>query len=59
MHAREVGPREETAATTELERLGMTIRQIDGRAFATAAERLWESEGRALGVDHWLSVIRA
>jgi hypothetical protein len=37
----------------------MTIRDIDARAFQPAAERLWETEGRALGVARWLEAIRA
>jgi hypothetical protein len=36
----------------------MTIREIDGSAFRQPAERLWEEEGRALGVGSWLGAIR-
>jgi TRAP-type C4-dicarboxylate transport system substrate-binding protein len=53
------GPREDSSATGQLSSLGMTIRDIDGRAFEAPAERLWESEGRALGVTSWLRAIRA
>jgi hypothetical protein len=37
----------------------MTIREIDGRAFHEPAERLWQSEARALGAGSWLGAIRA
>jgi len=37
----------------------MTIREIDGRAFQVRAERLWETEARALDVTSWLATIRA
>jgi TRAP-type transport system periplasmic protein len=53
------GPNEDSSATGQLADLGMTIRDIDGRAFEASAERLWENEGRALGVTSWLSAIRA
>jgi tripartite ATP-independent transporter DctP family solute receptor len=56
---RAVGPREDAAATAQLAGLGMTIREIDGRAFQPRAERLWQTEGRALGVTSWLEAIRA
>src|SRR6476619_7098950 len=46
---RAVGPREDAAATAQLSGLGMTIRDIDRRAFCEPAERLWDSEARALG----------
>jgi tripartite ATP-independent transporter DctP family solute receptor len=55
---RAMGPHEDSAATTELGAHGMTIRDIDVRAFQPAAERLWETEGRALGVGRWLEAIR-
>lgn len=58
-HQRAMGPREDSAATTELAARGMTIRQIDGSPFREAADRLWTEEGRALGVEPWLDVIRA
>jgi TRAP-type transport system periplasmic protein len=53
------GPKEDSTATGQLSSFGMTIRDIDGRAFEGPAERLWESEGRALGVTSWLRAIRA
>ncbi len=56
---REVGPREDSAATTQLSSLGMTIRDIDDREFQQRAERLWEAEARSLGVGAWLDAIRA
>jgi tripartite ATP-independent transporter DctP family solute receptor len=56
---RVVGPREDAAATAQLAGLGMTIREIDGRAFQQRAERLWETEARALDVTSWLETIRA
>jgi tripartite ATP-independent transporter DctP family solute receptor len=52
------GPKEDTTATEALIARGMTIRHIDGRAFRPAAERLWESEARMLGVTPWLEAIR-
>ena len=55
---RAMGPDEDTAATAQLTRTGMTIRDIDGRALQPAAERLWEREARALGVTSWLEAIR-
>jgi TRAP-type C4-dicarboxylate transport system substrate-binding protein len=55
---RAVGPQEDAAATAQLSTLGMTIREIDRRAFAAPAERLWESEARALGANPWLDAIR-
>jgi tripartite ATP-independent transporter DctP family solute receptor len=56
---REVGPREDSAATSQLSSLGMTIRDIDGHEFRERAERLWESEARDLDVAAWLAAIRA
>jgi TRAP-type transport system periplasmic protein len=55
---RQVGPREDAAATTQLSSVGMTIRDIDRRTFRAPAERLWESEARALDAAAWLDVIR-
>jgi TRAP-type transport system periplasmic protein len=55
---RAVGPREDAAATAQLSSLGMTIRDIDRRAFHAPAEQLWQSEARALGADAWLDAIR-
>ena len=53
------GPIEDAAATGELSGLGMTIRDIDHRAFQQPAERLWEHEARALDVAAWLRTIRS
>jgi tripartite ATP-independent transporter DctP family solute receptor len=58
-HQRSMGPREDTAAMTELAAHGMTIRDIDAQEFRPGAERLWAAEGSALGVDGWLAAIRA
>jgi TRAP-type transport system periplasmic protein len=49
---------EDTTATEQLGRHGMTIREIDRSPLQAAAERLWMTEGRALGVTHWLEAIR-
>jgi tripartite ATP-independent transporter DctP family solute receptor len=56
---RAMGPQEDTGATAQLAKHGMTIRDIDRRALQPAAERLWESEARALGITSWLEAIRA
>jgi TRAP-type C4-dicarboxylate transport system substrate-binding protein len=56
---RAMGAREDLRATSELRERGMTIRDIDNTAFRKPAERLWEQESRALGVDRWLEAIRA
>jgi tripartite ATP-independent transporter DctP family solute receptor len=56
---RAMGPAEDAAAAAQLVAHGMTIRDIDGRALSHAAERLWETEGRVLGVGPWLEAIRA
>jgi TRAP-type transport system periplasmic protein len=55
---RAMGPREDGTATAQLGALGMTIREIDASAFRPVAERLWETEARALDVTSWLRVIR-
>ena len=55
---RAMGPEEDTAATAQLTKNGMTIRDIDGRALQPSAERLWASEARALGITSWLEAIR-
>src|SRR5262245_51800689 len=52
---RAMGPREDAAATAELAAKGMTIHEIDATAFHHAAERLWDSEAKALGVQPWLT----
>ena len=56
---RAMGPQEDAVATGQLTGYGMTIREIDVRAFQPAAERLWDTESRALGVASWLEAIRA
>lgn len=56
---REVGPREDSAATAQLSSFGMSIRDIDGREFRERAEHLWEAEARSLDVASWLRAIRA
>ena len=48
---RAMGAHEDTAATAQLAKNGMTIRDIDGRALQPAAERLWGTEARAHGID--------
>jgi tripartite ATP-independent transporter DctP family solute receptor len=53
------GPQEDATATGQLSGLGMTIRDIDNKAFQQPAERLWETEARALDVTSWLRTIRA
>jgi tripartite ATP-independent transporter DctP family solute receptor len=57
-YQRAMGPQEDAAAASELTKLGMTIRDIDGAAFHEPATRLWESEGRALRVAKWLEMIQ-
>ena len=54
-----MGPGEDTAATAQLAKNGMIIRDIDSRALQPAAERLWVSEARAHGIESWLEAIRA
>jgi TRAP-type transport system periplasmic protein len=56
---RAMAPTEDAGAISQLAGRGMTIRNIDGAPLRAAAERLWESEGRRLGVQDWLGVIRA
>jgi TRAP-type C4-dicarboxylate transport system substrate-binding protein len=56
---RAMGPREDITATGELAAQGMIIRELDGQYFHPAAERLWNTEGGALGVGSWLEAIRA
>ena len=53
-----MGPAEDVEAARELTARGMTIRDIDATPFRQPAERLWESEARALGVGSWLQAIR-
>jgi TRAP-type transport system periplasmic protein len=56
---RAVGPAEDAAAMGKLSSLGMTVRDIDNRAFQQRAERLWESEAHVLDAASWLRAIRA
>src|SRR4051812_36722375 len=56
---RVMGSDEDVAATEALRTRGMTIRDVDPRPLRPAAERLWRSEGRALGVTRWLEAIQA
>jgi len=56
-HQRAMGAQEDASATAQLAANGMTIREIDGRAFRPVAERLWRDEGRALSVGSWLELI--
>ena len=58
-YQRAMGPQEDGSATAQLAKQGMTIHDIDGRAFRTPAQRLWDIEGRALGVRSWLEEILA
>lgn len=59
VYQRTRGPQEDTTAVAELAAKGMLIRDLDREAFRPAAERLWNSEGRALDVGSWLEAIRA
>jgi TRAP-type transport system periplasmic protein len=54
---RAMGPQEDTAATAQLAKNGMKIREIDSNALRLPAERLWTSEARALGIASWLGAI--
>lgn len=56
---RAAGEREDRTATDTLVERGMVIRDLDVTPLRQAAVALWEQEGRALGVDAWLNVIRA
>jgi tripartite ATP-independent transporter DctP family solute receptor len=57
-HQRAMGPHEDSAAAEQLLERGMTINEFDNTAFHGAAERLWETEARALAVGSWLEAIR-
>lgn len=57
-YQRAMGPKEDTDAAAQLAERGMTIREIDGRAFQHPAEQLWTREAHALGVSPWLEMIR-
>jgi tripartite ATP-independent transporter DctP family solute receptor len=56
-HQRAMGPGEDSDAVARLIERGMTIRDIDGRAFQRPAEDLWRREARALGAESWLELI--
>jgi len=56
-YQRAMGAQEDVSATAQLASNGMTIREFDGRAFRPVAERLWNTEARALGVVPWLETI--
>ena len=58
-HQRAMGPLEDSTATAQLAQRGMTIREIDGRAFRSRAKALWEKEARSIGVTSWLEAIQA
>ena len=59
VHQRTRGPQEDATAAAQLAARGMIIRDLDRDAFRPAAERLWNTEGRALDVLPWLEAIRA
>jgi TRAP-type transport system periplasmic protein len=54
---RAMGPQEDSRATTQLASQGMTIHDIDLSPLRGAAEQLWATEGRTLGVASWLETI--
>ena len=56
---RAMGTAEDSRAVRELAGLGMQILEIDGAEFRNRAQRLWEDEGRSLGVSPWLETILA
>ncbi len=56
---RAMGAEQDVAATGQLAKNGMTIRDIDARALQPAAERLWAAEAQAHGITSWLEAIRA
>jgi tripartite ATP-independent transporter DctP family solute receptor len=56
---RAAGPREESVALGTLAERGMTIAELDTMPFRARAEAFWLREGRELGVEPWLQVIRA
>jgi TRAP-type C4-dicarboxylate transport system substrate-binding protein len=57
-YQRAMGPGEDSEAVSRLSERGMTIREIDGRAFQRRAEDLWQREARALSAMPWLEFIR-
>jgi TRAP-type transport system periplasmic protein len=56
---RAMGPEEDTRATAELMKHGMAIHDIDLGPLRAAAERLWDTQARAMGVTSWLETILA
>ena len=56
---RVMGPAEDHDAAETLRQRGMTIREFDNSPFRPAAERLWQTEARTLGVERWLQAILA
>ena len=56
---RVMGPAEDHDAAETLRQRGMTIREFDNSPFRPAAERLWQTEARSLGVEPWLQAILA
>jgi tripartite ATP-independent transporter DctP family solute receptor len=56
---RDRGPIEDAAATATLRERGMTIRDIDNRAWRPEAEALWHRESRALDAVPWLEAVLA
>jgi tripartite ATP-independent transporter DctP family solute receptor len=56
---RAVGPAEDASAMAVLQQQGMTIRDIDGRAWRPAAEVLWHREAGALDAVPWLEAVLA
>lgn len=57
-HQRGMGPAEDVDAMARLAERGMTIRDVDARAFQRRAEDLWTTEARALDAGAWLEMIR-
>jgi len=55
---RPMGADEDRDAMASLIERGMTIREIDRRAFQRPAEQLWQREARALDAASWLELIR-
>jgi tripartite ATP-independent transporter DctP family solute receptor len=56
---RAMGPEEDTRATAELMKRGMAIHDIDLGPLRAAAEHLWHTQARAMGVTSWLETILA
>ena len=56
---RAMGVEEDAVATATLRERGMTVRDIDVRAWRPAAEALWQREARALDARPWLEAALA